>query len=958
MYSFSLRIYFLRGCIVLSWMLAGSASAQIIPDTTLPTDSVVPLGCTNCNIIGGTSQGGNLFHSFDTFSVPTGGSAQFIHSPDISLIFSRVTGDKQSQIDGLIATSGLADLFFINPNGVLFGPNASLNVGGSFIATSADRINFADGTQFVASPQTSPLLTVTAPVGLQFGSNPGDIVNQSNAGPFPNSIGALFGLGNLALAGLQGFPGATVALVGGELRLEGGNITAHGGHVELGSVAGNNTVLIEPSSFGWQFDYTTVSNFQDITLSDLALVDVTDLGVLDGVSGSANVQGQNITLSGASGILGFNFGAEPGGTLKVSASDRVHLQGAELALGLTSSISTYALGTAAAGDIQITSQDLRLEDGGAISTLPLGGGGGDSGNLTIQVTDLIEVLGTAQGAAPSAISIQVLPLLPGPIGNGQTLSIETARLVIRDGAQISSTTFGEGNAGDVQIFASESVELVGSTLGGSNPSAISTSVEVDGLGNAGDLTIETPRLTLLDGAQISSSTRGQTGDGGDLSIKASEFVRLSGTSENATLTSGSSGIFVSIDPASVNPFTGELVIPTGDSGNLEIETPLLTVENGARISADTFSFGAGGQAVLNVNQLLVRSGGQVRAGSLVEDNAPSNERGPGGLLRINATELVEVKGSGFIGETLVNSTLFTAAEGTGAAGSLFLTTPQLLVTDGGEITVSAPNSVAGNLTVNAEDIRLNQGTLSAVTGLSADAAGGANIFLRDTQLLLLENESLISASALENANGGNIDIEAEFVIGLAPTGADGSDITANAVRGNGGAVTITTTLLSGLTFRPELTPENDITVTSQFGLAGTFIQNDLDVDPTEGLAELPANVVDPTGLIDRSCDLAAQDRPSEFIVTGRGGLPPTPRDRTSPNQLLDDLGETSPTETVPSAPSQALPDPTNTISTSEPMRLQEAQGWRRDRNGRLHLVAATPTDTRVGQSLTTCTAAN
>ena len=213
--------------VLLSCLISGSpCQAQITSDDTLSTD-VDTSDNRNFIVTVGKQAGGNLFHSFSEFSVPTRGLVVFDNALDVQNIFSRVTGNSTSNIDGLIRANGDANLFLLNPNGIIFGSNAQLNIGGSFIATTANQIDFANGTYFSATDlQGQPLLSISIPISLQFRETSGSIVNRSRV---EDSAGFSFGL--------QVQPGKTLALVGGDIFLDGGGLVSTAGKIELGSVA-------------------------------------------------------------------------------------------------------------------------------------------------------------------------------------------------------------------------------------------------------------------------------------------------------------------------------------------------------------------------------------------------------------------------------------------------------------------------------------------------------------------------------------------------------------------------------------------------------------------------------------------------------------------------------------------------------------------------------------------------
>ncbi|MBW4608408.1 MAG: filamentous hemagglutinin N-terminal domain-containing protein [Hassallia sp. WJT32-NPBG1] len=669
--------------------------AQITSDGTLSTE-VSNNNNLDFTITNGNRVGNNLFHSFRELSVPTGGSASFSNNLDVQNIISRVTGGSISNIDGLLKTNGSANLFLINPNGIIFGQNASLNINGSFVTSTASSLIFADGTQFSATNlQTPPLLTVSVPIGLQFGQIAQPIQIEGST--------------------LQVMPGKTLALLGGDVLIKDARLRAPAGRIDLGSVAPNSLVSLNPISEGWAFGYEGVQNFQDIQVSQQrASIDTSGEG-----NGAIQLRGRKIAIADDSQVVGVTAGQKRGQPLVIKASESVEVSNSQLATG--------TLGSGAASDIKIETKRLIVRRSGLVDASSFGSGAG--GNITVNASESVQLLGDGFFTSLGTQSLGT----NNDAGDAGTVNISTGKLILRDGGRILTSTRGAGNAGTLRIHASESVEASGrSVLDRNLPSGlVAETRNQTGLptatGNGGDLIVKTQRLLVQDGANISSAAiNGSRGQAGRLDINASNSVTVAGTGigRNGQIVpstllatsegSGSAGdLRINTNKLTVRDRAQVSVASTGSgrAGNLEITSGVLLLDNQGKLTAAT----TGGEGNINLRSLNLLI---LRGGSAITTSATGNNI-TGGNINIDAKNGFIVAVPRENSDISANSADFRGGNVTINASGIFGTQFRNAPTLESEITATGANpSLSGNVQINTPNLDPTRGLVE----LSSDVA--------------------------------------------------------------------------------------------------------------------------------------------------------------------------------------------------------------------------------------------
>ncbi len=760
--------------------IATPAWGQIVPDETLRQErSRVTSFTSKTDLIeGGATRGINLFHSFQDFNVSEGRNVYFI-SPNANIlnIFARVTGSNPSQILGTLGTASLnddrlgianANLFLMNPNGIVFGKDASLEVDRSFFATTANAIQFSDRGIFSASrPQGVADVLSIDPSAFLFSQLPGDITVRSNA---PISSGSSF-------LGLRVPNGQNLTLLGGNVNIEGGRLNAFGGRVEIGAISGTGAIALATNG--------SLNVPENVDRADVQLKGARIDVALD-QKGDVNITARNLNVSQRSGLIAgiekdLGASGNQAGNFIINATGEVRIEGLSLVGNV---VAQNAIGNG--GNIEITTGSLVISDESQLNAITLGQG--SAGKIIINARDLISLSGkSANGEFSSGIYSTVERNAEGIGGDIQI----TTNVLDLSNAQVSASTRGRGNAGKISIKANQATFSKADVI---------SRVEGDGVGKGGNIQITANSLDLSNGAQLTANTRGR-GDAGNVVLNVRDRVSFNDSSA---------------------AFSNVATNAVGKGGNVEISTRFLEIANSAQLVAGTDGQGDSGDVVINADRVSI-------AGGVAFNAVGVNSIGKGGDLRITTNSLdlsngaqlnTNTSGRGNAGNVVIkardqilfdNGDIFSSVDtqGIGNAGNIQIFTPFLTLINGAQLSASTfGQGTAGNILIDANRIffsgttadgEFRSGALSTV-GASGIGKGG-NIQIK-TGTLDISNGAALIASTFGQGDAGNVVINARDLVSLAGTSADGGfqsgifSTVETSKKGNGGNIQIFTNRLN------------------------------------------------------------------------------------------------------------------------------------------------------------------
>ncbi len=867
-------------------VLTGDVDAQVVRDGSVGTRGPLPLVNKTFNIPAsdGSLRGANLFHSFSQFDLASGEIASFTGPSSVKNVFARVTGPQPTTIDGTIRNSiPRATFFLINPNGVVFGPDAKLDLKGSFAVTTADEIKLSGSGRFAASRAAASTLSSAPPSAFGF----------LKTAPAPITINGPASSAAPLLVGAR----QSISIVGGQIHMDSATLQAAAGRMNLISAGSSGVVSFDPADTSAKLRLTGFSRMADVDVAATLLI-------LDGQSGgNLAVRAKNLSMTDSI-VTAQTRGSVAGKDVDIAVSDTISL--------VRSTIDATTSGSATGGSLRLSAAAIEIADGSILQAPTVGSGvagdillragvisivGTSSAPATPQSTGESQInAGTGGPASGGNIDIRANHLLvdnslvfasasnfaTGPSGN---VRVTSNTVDIQNGALLSNSTFGRGAGGDIDVTAAQlTLDGRGATV---STGIIVTTEAADG-GAGGNIHIDGGTLTIRRDAQLSASSRG-SGPGGSITIGNKAVI---------------------LDATDATSFTGiaASAASSGRGGDLSIQSHVVQVLNGATISTAASGTGVAGSLDLNARQVVV-DGGPVKFASGI--NAETDGPAAGGMVRIQADQLT-LRRNG-----LISASTFAAGRG----GDIRIDAAHLLLSDAAILVRSASSGDAGNIDLTAGTVQLTnralitssasgQGSAGSVTAaigtlslrssaailVTAAIADGGDVAIDANGPVRIDNATI---GAQANHNGGSVRLTSPAAIELrgghilaqagtdgaggsiflgngrllmldgqpATPGADPSSLVAKAVQGQGGRILI-------LSNDFQQTAGSVIDFSSQFGAQGS--ESIIATDIVAGLARLNGELQGGGVTLQPTCAIRLGIDVSSFIIAGRTGTPVEP----------------------------------------------------------------------------------
>jgi large exoprotein involved in heme utilization and adhesion len=733
-----------------------------------------------------------------------------------------VTGGEPSSINGAIYSKiAGANVYLINPWGVVFGTRGSVNVSGSFYASTANYIKMANGARFRATNPRASTLTPARPAAFGFlESKPAAITVDGST---------------LTARG-------TIGLVGGAVSVrDGATIQAPGGTIDVVAVAGKGEAPVNPRARAAltirRFGRATIAGGSSLNAGNpsgrghagsvfvrsgslvvsASAIEADNYG--PGAGGDIVIKAGSLAIENGGVISAGTSGTGKGGDISVDISGRLMINGAGTSAFTGIAAQAVSSSSGSAGDIFVSAGSLSIAASGEISAGTFGPGA--AGDVSVHVARRL----TVNGAGSTALTGIDAQANPGSNGSAGDVTVAAGTLIVAGGGEISGDTFGAKNAGIVTVSAGTlhilgGGEIASDTFGAGGGgdlriSAGSLSIGANGAisagafgaGKGGDISVDVAGRLVINGQGkggftgiAAQANRVATGAGGNVRVAAETLVVVNGGEISAATFGTKDAGTVSVSAGALSIASGGVILAAaeagsfGNAGDVTVKAEALSIKGGGEISASTSGTGAGGKVTINVldqlkivgtrgnsftgiaaqaNQGSTNDAGEVfvEAGSLFifrngEISANTSGSGDAGKVSVRIADLLTINGKGGDPSYLTGIAAQANKGSTGRGGSVTVLAAAANILDNGEITSSTFGSgrsgsvtvgVSGQLTISGAHSDPNK-----LTGITSEANPGSkgsagDVFVRAGSLSILD-EGEISSGTFGSGKGGDVSV--------------------------------------------------------------------------------------------------------------------------------------------------------------------------------------------------------